>query len=297
MVCQCPHLPHTNYAYKTLGVTFFICRLEDSQGEETFQFSEVAGPFSSFGGTADKSVTKRVAAIGGMQAEPNWAPAVIMPFTHDLQSVPEARRMTSLALLVMCIPSVLEMRELLLRHPGAELSSMDKLNRSAVLVLIWILASNRSHIVQDEPLPLVSTAANEGHQGSKAKSLKASPSGGLEESAPGYAKFRFVQGSPDKELRFTWELHKRLKEMQGQETATPALFAWHGSAMHNWHSIVRTGLDFQTKVNGRTFGNGVYLSRQMEISRLYTTVGDRREFSNWIALVSKLLSPFALGGP
>jgi ubiquitin-conjugating enzyme E2 Q len=34
----------------------------------------------------------------------------------------------------------------------------------------------------------------------------------------------------------------------------PTLFAWHGSALHNWHSIIREGLHFDQTVNGRAYG-------------------------------------------
>ncbi|KAK2070698.1 hypothetical protein P8C59_005173 [Phyllachora maydis] len=58
----------------------------------------------------------------------------------------------------------------------------------------------------------------------------------------GWMQFKFVQGSSDKELRFVQALHK--VAAQQNITQNPTIFAWHGSRLGNWHSIVRTGLDF-----------------------------------------------------
>ena len=50
----------------------------------------------------------------------------------------------------------------------------------------------------------------------------------------------------------------------------PTLFAWHGSSLGNWHSIIRTGLDFSQTVNGRAYGNGVYFAKDFETSFSYS---------------------------
>ncbi|KAH6621054.1 hypothetical protein B0J18DRAFT_215770 [Chaetomium sp. MPI-SDFR-AT-0129] len=83
----------------------------------------------------------------------------------------------------------------------------------------------------------------------------------------GWAQFRFAQGSPDKEQRFNRELQAVAARKGTQEN--PTIFAWHGSSLSNWHSIVRTGLDYQDTVNGRSFGNGVYFSSTYETSLGY----------------------------
>ena len=169
-------------------------------------------------------------------------------------------------------------------------SSLGSLNRSIVLVLVWILASNRSHIVHDQPLPLPHAARLARQEQPAHSSL---PAGARQGDAPDYLKFRFVQGSPDKERRFADELARLATSGTAPDDATsgtarndatPTLFAWHGSSMDNWHSIIRTGLDFETKANGRAFGDGVYLSRHMATSRGYAGYSQRLTHS-WLNLV------------
>jgi len=41
--------------------------------------------------------------------------------------------------------------------------------------------------------------------------------------------------------------------------AYPTLFAFHGSSVKNWSSILRQGLHFRETINGRAYGNGVRL--------------------------------------
>ncbi|KAL2436489.1 hypothetical protein ABEF95_011156 [Exophiala dermatitidis] len=49
-------------------------------------------------------------------------------------------------------------------------------------------------------------------------------------------------------------------------TEHPTLFAWHGSGLWNWHSILRQGLHYQHVVSGRRYGDGVYFSPQAQYS-------------------------------
>ena len=44
----------------------------------------------------------------------------------------------------------------------------------------------------------------------------------------------------------------------------------HGSSLENWHSITRSGLDFEVVKNGRTYGNGVYLAKYFHTSLGYS---------------------------
>lgn len=56
----------------------------------------------------------------------------------------------------------------------------------------------------------------------------------------------------------------------GKRQEFPSLFAWHGSPLGNWHSIIRTGLDFQTLLHRRVFGHGVYMNRNLAVSEGYS---------------------------
>lgn len=45
----------------------------------------------------------------------------------------------------------------------------------------------------------------------------------------------------------------------------PTLFAWHGSRAHNWHSIIREGLHFNTVVNGRAYGKSAVINNTLQL--------------------------------
>ncbi|KAK1832207.1 hypothetical protein QBC39DRAFT_76845 [Podospora conica] len=84
----------------------------------------------------------------------------------------------------------------------------------------------------------------------------------------GWVQFRFAQGSPDKELRFKQAL-QAVRASRNGVMPHPTLLGWHGSQVSNWHSILRSGLNFETVTNGRSFGNGVYFSRHYDTSQGY----------------------------
>lgn len=85
--------------------------------------------------------------------------------------------------------------------------------------------------------------------------------------ASDHVQFRFAQGAPDKEQRFLNALKDNKKDL---DQRYPTMFAWHGSAIHNWHSIIRTGLDFKETVNGRVYGHGVYHAMDQLTSNTYS---------------------------
>ncbi|EEU42276.1 uncharacterized protein NECHADRAFT_40310 [Fusarium vanettenii 77-13-4] len=105
----------------------------------------------------------------------------------------------------------------------------------------------------------------------------------------GWMQFRFAQGSPEKEEAFFKELTK-LKEINGQPKTHPSLFAWHGSPLENWHSIIRTGLDFSTTLHGRAYGNGVYLGKEFSTSQGYTMGGVSSAWPNSRLNISSAIS-------
>lgn len=166
----------------------------------------------------------------------------------DLDNAGKARAMTAV---LTTIPPISHLREYLMRHPHSRLKSYQGISSSAVTLLEWIVASNRSFILQVNQL-------NDLH--SQDRDLLGMIKTRDQESIPsltqGYVQFRFAMGNPDKELRF----QRALKGLKTQNTPYPTLFAWHGSAINNWHSILRHGLDFKKIANGRAYGDGVYFS-------------------------------------
>jgi ubiquitin-conjugating enzyme E2 Q len=53
----------------------------------------------------------------------------------------------------------------------------------------------------------------------------------------------------------------------------PSLFAFHGSPVANWHSIIREGLHFKQTLHGRAFGHGCYHSLELSTSTSYSNMG------------------------
>ncbi|KAJ5999113.1 hypothetical protein N7451_006923 [Penicillium sp. IBT 35674x] len=161
------------------------------------------------------------------------------------------------------LPSI-ESMALFLESPDSEkvLSSWrERITPAALDMLRWIVASNRSCILQDHN--------DKNH---------------LVSDMPGYMQFRLVQGAPDKEQRFINAIES---VAMARNPSNPTLFAWHGSPVINWHSILRKGLNFDKVSNGRACGNGVYFSRHFTTSAGYTNTptlhhqtGDRVDF-NW----------------
>ncbi|KAG5785417.1 hypothetical protein H9Q73_000892 [Fusarium xylarioides] len=104
-----------------------------------------------------------------------------------------------------------------------------------------------------------------------------------------WMQFRFAQGSPEKELIFSNELQKIPRPRTGRTYQT--LFAWHGSPLSNWHSIIRTGLDFSNTLHGRAYGDGVYLARDFETSRAYS---NRETMKVWPSSALKVTSAISM---
>ncbi len=229
-------------------------------------------------------------------------------YDTDFDSMPEDKKGPAMRHVLDTLPSILQIKEYLTSHPHTSLRSMERISPAAASLLQWIVSSNRSCIFQiDQPghqthglaapsAALVDLAPEEGLvtplegeettnkvTGSQAfnsrpksrKGRKHSPGRVRDRAAeriPGmedWVQFKFAQGSREKELRFARAL---------QETATrkeltdyPTIFAWHGSPPANWHSIVRTGLDFEDTRTGRAFGNGVYFSSNLSTSQMYAS--------------------------
>ncbi|KIK41799.1 hypothetical protein CY34DRAFT_24232 [Suillus luteus UH-Slu-Lm8-n1] len=90
---------------------------------------------------------------------------------------------------------------------------------------------------------------------------------------PQWRQFRFLVGAPDKEAKFK---HALEQETHGDSNAKnyPTLYAFHGSPLKNWHSIIRHGLWYKTMAHGRVYGDGVYFAKDGMVSMgSYATAG------------------------
>lgn len=172
----------------------------------------------------------------------------------------------SIIMLLDTLPRVSEMREYLCHESGSKEPRLnnwtERITSSSLTLLRWVISSNRSIICQVDGVP-----------GQTEQQLIDSGVR-LEDKVTGmgdWMQFRFAQGAPDKEQRFVDSLDQAKSKLK--DPAYPTLFAWHGSAIHNWHSIIRSGLDYAETVNGRAFGTGCYFSQDLGYSLAYTRLG------------------------
>lgn len=183
----------------------------------------------------------------------------VFPYKENFDSNSEERKRSLITTLLDTLPDVEEMRDFLMKQDSTEPSLAkwrERISKSALDVLRWIVASNRSCIIQDHQ----STPSKEAN--SKYKSINETRVSGME----GYMQFRFAQGAPDKEQRFV----DAVADATGRlKLTSPTLFAWHGSPLSNWHGILREGLHFKQVSHGRAYGNGVYLSPDFHVSSAY----------------------------
>ncbi|EPS95732.1 hypothetical protein FOMPIDRAFT_1032740 [Fomitopsis schrenkii] len=88
---------------------------------------------------------------------------------------------------------------------------------------------------------------------------------------PNWRQFRFSVGAPDAEAKYKAALQE-VQKVNANAVHYPSLYAFHGSPMKNWHSIIRHGLWYKTVANGRAYGNGVYFAKNAEVSLGYSVV-------------------------
>ncbi|XP_062245704.1 protein mono-ADP-ribosyltransferase PARP6-like [Platichthys flesus] len=169
-------------------------------------------------------------------------PSVVDPYNPKTLAFTPKRK--SYDHLQKSLDSVLLVRRMA-QGPHSEIrKQMDKLDPLAYPLLQWILASNRSHIVK---LPL-----------HKQLKFMHTPH-----------QFLLISNPPSKEARF-----KTARKLYG------STFAFHGSHIENWHSILRNGLVnasyTKLQLHGAAYGKGIYLSPISSISFGYSEMGKGR---------------------
>ncbi|PVD20092.1 hypothetical protein C0Q70_20586 [Pomacea canaliculata] len=140
---------------------------------------------------------------------------------------------------------------------------MDKVDILLFPLLTWIISSNRSHIVK-LPSDKLITFMITPHQ------------------------FLLLSSPPAKEVAF-----QAAKEKYG------STFAFHGSSIENWHSIIRNGLvvasNTPKQVNGAAHGKGIYLSPLSHLSFSYSLMGHGTHKLNKSQTEKQRVSMFATG--
>jgi ubiquitin-conjugating enzyme E2 Q len=174
-------------------------------------------------------------------------PMVVRFVVYDtnMDDLTPAQKQQMISTLLSELPSLEDMKMFIRSHAGVKsLSSWeDRISPAGLNLIRWVVASNRSFIQHDDNKPR--------HQVT---------------GMGNYIQFRLVQGAADKEQRFINAVNSI---SVAQNPDHPTLFAWHGSAVHSWHSILREGLHFNLVTNGRSCGNGVYMSNYFHTSLGY----------------------------
>ncbi|KAI9674092.1 MAG: hypothetical protein M1817_001910 [Caeruleum heppii] len=185
-------------------------------------------------------------------------PASVSFYNQNFDALDQARKCSIILLLLDTLPRVEEMKTFLDTddRPRKLLGDWkEKVSPAALGILRWIVASNRSCIMQitvddnQQPADL--------HRRVHGMS--------------GWKQFRFAQGAPDKEQRF---VNARQETVERLGLTFPSIFAWHGSPMYNWHGIVREGLHFKEIQHGRSYGEGCYHSLDYNTSKFYSSRTD-----------------------
>lgn len=160
-------------------------------------------------------------------------------YDQNFDDLNNQEKQAAICMLLNTLPSVKEMTDYLHSKGGHDTPLRtwhDRITPAALGVLRWIIASNRSCIVQVDSMDGTAVARKAEERVS---------------GMPNWMQFRFAQGAPDKEQRFVTSIRDTTPNAKH-----PTLFAWHGSPLHNWHSIVREGLHFERTDHGRAFGHG-----------------------------------------
>ncbi|KAL9093244.1 MAG: hypothetical protein Q9159_000421 [Coniocarpon cinnabarinum] len=191
----------------------------------------------------------------------DWEPIEFSIYEHNFDDLSTSEKRAAMKLLMDLLPSVWEMQQFLRSNPGSTIQDWSsRLPDACVGILRWIIASNRACIMQVDDFDQYKKAT----KGEDVSLLLKEKKGEQRvEGLEGWVQFRFAMGAPDKEQRF-------IDSLGDGNSQYPSLFAWHGSPLSNWHSIIREGLDFKETLHGRAHGHGCYHASDWTVSTGYT---------------------------
>ncbi|EPE33440.1 UBC-like protein [Glarea lozoyensis ATCC 20868] len=240
--------------------------------QDTSRFPNVT--LSTLGVVRKSSLTYEIevqsrAALATPATPPTTGPIVdaeVAVYSHNFDDMIDLAKAEQIVMLLETLPSIREMRAYLVQQARVAEPNLrawnDRISPAALGLLRWIVASNRSCIVQVDECPSqieLEVASEKIRLDQRISNIEHT-----------YVQFRFSQGAPDKEQRFLSALNENRNKLNPKY---PTVFAWHGSALFNWHSIIRSGLDFKEISNGRAHGNGVYHALEQLTSVSYAGAG------------------------
>ena len=232
-------------------------RVENTSLFPTIKLSNVpvsrrSAPVIYNGPVSTSATASNVLATPATTPPPNSIlPAKIAVYDQNFDDMDETGKAETIVMLLETLPPIKEMRTYLEKQSRVTEPNLrtwkDRISPAALGLLRWIIASNRSCIVQVDKCP--------GQDDAEIAMSKIRLEQRVSNISEQWVQFRFAQGSPDKEQRFL----NALRAQQGSlNPEYPTLFAFHGSPLPNWHSIIRSGLDFKETIHGRAYGHGVY---------------------------------------
>jgi len=212
------------------------------------------------------------------ETSPKWTEAMIDMYNVSFDELEPSEKRQLMIKLLDTVPGVKDMQEFLVTNRSTDLKTWSgRISPSALALLRWIIASNRACIMQIDDFDL---------QASGTASTSERVHG-----MPNWAQFRFAMGAPDKEQRFVKAVRQTSERLKLEY---PTLFAWHGSPVHNWHSIIREGLNFNETAHGRAFGHGCYHSLQYATSLGYASGYGNTITNNWPGSLLQITSAMSL---
>lgn len=250
----------------------FHCRVLETSYFPTIKISEPLEPAAitfepsgrGYGYPTPQPSARPAPAANSKPHKPNeFHPAKFQIYNQNFDDLTHSNKQQIICLLLDLLPPVYAMKQHLLRTTHSSLGSWkDRLSPASLGLLRWIIASNRACIVQVD-------SENDDALGYKAQDRLYGMSK--------WHQFRFAMGAPDKERRFVQSVRSVADRLQLKH---PTLFAWHGSPLQNWHSIIREGLHFKETHHGRAFGHGVYHSLDVHTSQGYSGYGAASSWPN-----------------
>jgi ubiquitin-conjugating enzyme E2 Q len=269
-------------------VSPFHCRVSDTSYYPSVKLSEPVRPIIvkipppiyntpgyNLPGTSTNPKLSRTPSASNSAGE--FQPVSFHAYNQNFDDLSDENKRQAILMLLDLVPPVKEMEAYLSRGQNSSLSAwFDRIPPASLGVLRWIIASNRACILQ------VDDEQNVG----KTRKVEDRLYG-----MPGWAQFRFAMGAPDKERKFIRAVRKTSQRLK---LPHPTLFAWHGSGMKNWHSIIREGLHFKDISHGRAFGNGVYHSLEMNTSLGYSSTNGSGNYPPWSGSELKIQQTLAL---
>ena len=217
---------------------------EVDQTQKPVPYGRPAAPLA--GMKADSKSTQSPPAR--LEVAPGFHEVLFFVYSHNFDTLNSTEQCQVMLRLLELIPPVKVLREHLLKHPDTTLAKWhDRISPASLGILRWVIASNRACIMQPSSSDKMCDYRVHGMKD--------------------WMQFRFAMGAPDKERRF---INSMNETKERKKLSYPTIYAWHGSPLFNWHSIIREGLHFKNTDHGRAFGHGVYHSLDFNTSSGYS---------------------------